>query len=53
MIWEPEKLGVLAKGIGIPSGSTPSFRALPIKADKSSPITSAMQVVLIAIISGL
>ena len=38
-------------GTGKSSGMWPSLRALPIKAFKSSPITSAMQVVDITIIS--
>ena len=50
--WLPTKLGVWAKGVGKSWGMWPFFLVLLMKAFRSSPMTSAMQVVLTAIISG-
>ncbi len=52
VVWLPTKLGVWANGVGKSIGTRPSFLALVMKAFRSSPMTSAMQVVDTAIISG-
>ncbi|MNY77358.1 hypothetical protein D3C86_2172300 [compost metagenome] len=53
VVCEPTKDGVWAKGTGYSWGMWPSFLVLLMNAFKSSPITSAMQVVETAIMSGL
>ncbi len=53
VVWEPTKLGVWAKGTGKSWAMCPAFLVLLMKALRSSPITSAMQVVDTAIMSGL
>ena len=50
--WLPTKLGVCANGVGKSWGMCLFALALLMKAFRSSPMTSAMQVVLTAIISG-
>ena len=52
-MWLPTKAGVWAKGTSNSSGTEPFSLAFLMKAFRSSPITSAMQVVDTAIIFGL
>ncbi|MEA3219536.1 MAG: hypothetical protein OZX49_00626 [Immundisolibacter sp.] len=52
-MWLPTKAGVWAKGTSNSSGTEPFSLAFLMKAFRSSPITSAMQVVDTAIILGL
>ena len=52
-MWLPTKAGVWAKGTSYSAGTEPFSFAVLMKALRSSPITSAMQVVETEIIFGL
>ena len=53
MRWDPTKLGVLAYGAGKPTGRRAGLLGAARNILTSSPMTSAMHVVEMAIMSGL